>query len=117
VGSSPTGTTNLSGETYDILRIWHRVAVVNDYQNTYAFLNFFKSGEHTDFVACEVSGDKPDRQEKDDVIGIHVNYKPVAKVKSRAEAIKVLDALMSECPKECRKEFEQYKEILYRSLK
>jgi hypothetical protein len=90
--------------------------VVNDYKNTYAFLNFFQGGEMMDFVACEVSGPK-DHQEADDVIGIHVNYKPIALVKSKAEAIKILDKLLTECPKECKKDFEAYKEILYKSLR
>jgi hypothetical protein len=76
-------------------------------------LSFFKSGEHEDFVACKVGGDHKGYQEKDDVIGIHLNFNKVALVKSKAEARSILDKLIKDCPKECSKLFEQYKHLLY----
>jgi hypothetical protein len=92
------------------------LAVNNDFNNTYAYINFFRSGEHIDFVVCKVSGDHKGYQEKDDVIGIHLNFNKVALVKSKEEARSILDRLIENCPKECKKEFEQYKHTLYESI-
>jgi hypothetical protein len=92
------------------------LAVRNDFKNTYAYLNFFKSGEHEDFVACATGGEHKGYQEKDDVIGIFVNFNEVALVKSKAEARKILDKLIKDCPKEAKSNFEQYKQTLFECL-
>ena len=112
-----TGTNFLKERLYDkLLRIWYRVCVINDFTETRSFISFFKSGEHEDFVACEVGGEHKGYQEKDDGIHIFLNFNKIALVKSKAEAKKILDKLYKECPKEAKKDYEQYKDILYKSL-
>jgi hypothetical protein len=69
-----------------------------------------------DFEACAVSGPKDSRQNPSDGIGIYLNYKQVAFVKSRAEALKILEKLIVECPAAARADFERYRPILLKSL-
>jgi hypothetical protein len=68
-------------------------------------------------VAYAGSSSGPNGGESAHSIGIYKNYKTVAIVTSKADAIKELDKLFSECPNEAKKDYEQYKELLYRSLK
>lgn len=55
-------------------------------------------------------------QESKDGIYIFLNFNQVAVVKSKAEAIAVLNRLVLQAPDEAKKELEEYGEYLYRSL-
>jgi uncharacterized protein with von Willebrand factor type A (vWA) domain len=71
----------------------------------------------TDFVAFAGDSSGPNDGETSQSIGLYKNYKTVAIVNSKADAVKELDKLIEECPGEAKKDYEQYKELLYRSLK
>jgi hypothetical protein len=92
------------------------VAVDNDFQNAYSYCDFKKFGPVEDFEACAVSGPKESRQNPTDGIGIYLNYKQVAFVKSRAEALNILEKLISDCPAAARTDFERYRSVLLKSL-
>lgn len=94
-----------------------RVAVNNNFRKYYAYLDYKKLGVVTDFVAFAGDSSGPNEGESEHTIGIYKNYKTVAIVNSKTEAVKELDALIKACPNEAKKDYEQYKEILYRSLK
>jgi hypothetical protein len=94
-----------------------RVAINNNFRKRYAYLDFKKLGIVTDFVAFAGDSSGPNEGEPTASIGIYENYKTVAIVNSKADAIKELDKLIAKCPGEAKKDYEQYKEILYRSLK
>lgn len=94
-----------------------RVAINNNFRKTYAYLDFKKLGMVTDFVAFAGDSSGPNDEETTASIGIYHNYKTVAIVNSKAEAMKELDKLIATCPNEAKKDYEQYKEVLYRSLK
>ena len=68
------------------------------------------------FEACEVCGPRETRQKPDDGIGIYFNYERVAFVRSRAEAFNILEKLILACPSEARKDFETYRNLLFRSI-
>ena len=97
---------------------WHyRIAINNNFRKKYAYLDYKKLGIVTDFVAFAGDSSGQNEDESEHTIGIYKNYKTVAIVNSKAEAVKELDRLISECPNEAKKDYEQYKELLYRSLK
>lgn len=98
-------------------RFRYRVAINNNFRKEYAYLDFKKFGVVTDFVAFAGGSSGPNDGESSSSIGIYKNYKTVAIVNSKAEAIKVLEKLVSECPAEGKKDYEAHKEVLFRSLK
>jgi hypothetical protein len=70
-----------------------------------------------DFEACFVGGSKPERAMPDDGIGVFLNWKRLEVSKYRANAIYLIEDLISKAPAEARKEFELYKDVLMRGLK
>lgn len=98
------------------IRWRYRIAVDNDFQNAYSYCDFKKFGPVEDFEACAVSGPLPARQDPSDAIGIYLNYKQVTLVKSKAEALKILEKLISDCPAAARADFERYRSVLLKSL-
>lgn len=102
---------------YDqLLRLRYRVAVDNEFQNSFAYLDFKKFGDIEDFEALEVKGETK-RQDPTDAIGIYLNFKQVALVKNKAEALKVVEKLIREAPPAAQKDFLNYSEILIKRLK
>jgi hypothetical protein len=98
-------------------RFRYRIAINNNFRGKYSYLDFKKFGVVTDFVAFAGTSSGPNDGETPNSIGIYKNYNMVEVVNSKAEAIKILDKLISECPAEGKKDYEQNKEILFRSLK
>lgn len=98
-------------------RFRYRVAINNNFKKAYAYMDFKKFGVVTDFTAFAGTSTGPNEGETMNCIGIYSNYNKVAIVSTKVEAKKVLDKLISDCPQEGRKDYEAYKEILFRSLK
>jgi len=67
--------------------------------------------------AFEIGGQHRGYQVKDDAIHIFLNFKKVAVVKSRSEAVSALKKLILNCPPESKSDFEEYKEILFRQMR
>ena len=95
----------------------YRVAVLNDFRNTYAFIDFKKFGPVTHLEVCEVKGPMPERVASDDGIGIFVNWKRLVVVQDRASALYLLEDLIVKAPEGARKDFELYGDTLRRSLR
>jgi hypothetical protein len=98
-------------------RFRYRIAINNNFRGEYSYLDFKKFGVVTDFVAFAGTSSGANDGETPQSIGIYKNFNTVAIVNSKAEAIKILEKLISECPNEGKKDYEQHKEILFRSLK
>lgn len=98
-------------------RFRYRVAVNNNFKQRYAYLDFKKFGVVTDFVAFAGNSSGPNEEETTNGIGIYLNYKLIGFVASKAEATKIVERLINECPIEGKKDYEQYKDLLFRSLK
>jgi hypothetical protein len=98
-------------------RFRYRIAINNNFRGEYSYLDFKKFGVVTDFTAFTGTSSGPNEGETPQSIGIYRNYKLVAIVYSKSEAIVVLEKIIGECPQDGKKDYEQYKEILFRSLK
>ena len=66
--------------------------------------------------AWEISNNHKGYQVREDAIHIFLNFKKVAVIRSRGEATSFLNKLIDNCPFECKKDFEEYKEILFRHI-
>lgn len=92
------------------------MAVVNDIRNVTAFIDFKKFGEVEYVDICQTKEQK-DKISNNDGIGIFLNFDKILFTKTKLNAINELNRLINECPNEAKKDFEKYKEILFRSLK
>lgn len=97
-------------------RFRYRVAVNNNFRKLYAYLDFKQFGPVSDFVAFAGTSSGPNEGESLQSIGIYLNYKLVAVVKSKVGARVLIEKLVSECPPEARKDYEAYKGTLLKSL-
>lgn len=90
----------------------YRVAIDNDFRNVYAYLDYKSMGQMTLFEACEISS----TPEGNAGIEVFLSYKRTVFVQSKKEARLELKRLISDCPIDAKKDYEQYKELLFRSL-
>lgn len=105
------------GETYDNIVLRYRIGIINDFKATTTVVDFQKWGIMTQLDAFEIGGQHRGYQESADAIWIFLNFKKVAVVKSKAEAIGILNKLIQGCPSESKSDFEEYKEILFRNMR
>jgi hypothetical protein len=82
----------------------------------FAFVDFQKYGITEILGAGETKSPHKGYQESSDGIYIFQNFQQVAVVKSRSEAATLLRKLITACPPEARKDFEQFGEYLFRSI-
>lgn len=95
----------------------YRVGVINDFHETTTVVDFQKYGQMQILDAFRVGGQHRGYQVKEDAIHIFLNFKKVATVKSRSEAVSILTKLIASCPKESLSDFEEFKEILFRDMR
>lgn len=98
-------------------RFRYRIAINNNFRSAYAFLDYKKFGVVTDFTAFAGNSSGPNEGETKNSIGLYRNFQCVAVVRSKQDAVSVLEKLIAECPVEGKRDYEQYKEVLFRSLK
>lgn len=98
-------------------RFRYRIAVNNNFRGLYAYLDFKQFGIVTDFVAFSGTSSGPNEGESPQSIGIYLNYKCIGIVKSKAGARVLLEKLILEAPVEARKDFEDYKDKLFKVLR
>ena len=79
-------------------------------------MDFQKWGLTEILGAGETQSPHKGYQESKDGIYIFLNFDQVAVVKSKAEAVSILNRLVLQAPVEAKKELEEYKEYLFRSL-
>ena len=96
----------------------YRIGIINDFKDTTTVVDYQKYGIMQSLQAWEVGGNNHrGYQLKEDAIWIFCNFQKVAVVKSRSEAVSVLNKLIANCPQEAKKDFEEYKEILYKHVR
>lgn len=103
--------------TYDNVVLRYRIGIINDFKATTTVVDFQKWGIMTQLDAFEIGGQHRGYQNREDTIWIFLNFKKVAVVKSKSEAVGVLNKLIQDCPPESKSDFEEYKEILFRYMR
>jgi hypothetical protein len=99
-----------------IERFRYRVAVNNNFKQLYAYLDYKQFGVVSDFVAFSGNSSGPNEGETLQCIGVYLNYKCAGILKSKAEALALIEKLISLAPLEARKDYEAYKGILLNTL-
>ena len=67
----------------------------------------------TSLQAFEIREAHRGYQLKEDAIHIFLNFEKVVVARSKTEAVSTLDKLIQNCPLEAKKDFEDFKDILY----
>jgi len=90
--------------------------MVNTYRDTRAFLEYHEYGDKAQmkiFNASESSGvNKNDAGE----IVIFFNYKEVGRFKAKRDAVTLLLSLINDAPRGAIKDFNEYKDMIFRSV-
>ena len=71
----------------------YRIGVINDFRDSYAFIEYKEYGTLKIFDACRTSG--VDRKE-DGSVAVFLNFKKVGQFKSKSEAVSLLKKLLAE---------------------
>jgi hypothetical protein len=76
----------------------YRIGVINDFKNTYAFIDYQNYGTLHIWDGCATSGVHKGYQLADDHIYIFLNFKQIKKTKSYSEAEETIIHLLREAP-------------------
>lgn len=101
---------------YDNVLVRYRVGVINDFNNTRSFMDYQQFGIMYCFAACSVGTEHRGYQVKDDAIYVFLNFKKVGIFKSRSEALALVQKLIDDCPKQCKKDFITYGDTITKNL-
>lgn len=99
-----------------LLKFRYRIAVNNNFRQLYCYLDFKQFGSVTDFTAFSGISSGPNERETSQCIGIYLNYKLICITKSKDEARVTIEKLIFECPNEAKKDYEQYKGLLFKVI-
>ena len=88
----------------------YRIGVINDFRDSFAFIDYKEYGTLKIFDACRTSG--VDRKE-DGSIAVFLNFKKVGQFKSKSEAVSLLKKLLAEAPCSF---FDENKDVLLSDL-
>lgn len=95
----------------------YRIGIINDFKATTTVVDYQKWGIMTQLDAFEVGGQHRGYQESADGIWIFLNFERVAMVKSKTEAVSILNKLVQNCPREFLSDLEKEKEILFKHVR
>lgn len=95
----------------------YRIGIINDFKETTTVVDFQKYGIVEILDVFQVGGQHRGYQVKEDAIHIFLNFKKVAVVKSRSEAVSTIRKLIQDCPSEAKSTFEEHEEILFRDVR
>lgn len=76
----------------------YRIAVLNEFRNNYAFVDFKKFGEMRHWTAGWTAWPHRGYVTKDDRICVFLNYEQLVKTTAKEEALKKVKELIAECP-------------------
>ena len=96
--------------------MFYRICVVNDFNNTEAFIWVQKYGKLIITDCSIVSGPHRGYQKSEDKIDIHVNFNKIAELKYKGDARARIRNLINKAPRELIKEFRTYEDYLFRAL-
>jgi hypothetical protein len=88
----------------------YRIGVINDFRDSFSFIDYKVYGELKIFDACRVAG--VDRKE-DGSISVFLNFKKVGEFKSKSEAVSKLRELLGNAPCSF---FDENKDVLLKDL-
>lgn len=97
----------------------YRISIYNDFNNTRAYLEYNTYGNgHLEIFNCSVSsGVHRGYQLNTDHIEVYFNHKEVGVFKDKQSAKGLVAKLISECPRECKKDFDAHTEEILEVLK
>jgi hypothetical protein len=87
--------------------------VINDFQSSFAFVDYKRYGEYKVFDACIVKSGKPNHSGD---IGVFLNFKMVGRFKTKLQARAFIEKLIRECPAEARDFFAANQSVLLDTL-
>ena len=96
----------------DDLVIKYRIGIIDDFRNTFSFIDGKLYGENYFFSAGKFGG-KKGYQKFDDAIHVFLNFKKIGVFKIREDANKAIKKLIDDCPKQFKSDFEQQREYLF----
>ena len=88
----------------------YRIGVINDFRDSFAFIDYREYGTLKIFDACRTAG--VDRKE-DGSIAVFLNFKKVGEFKSKSEAVSELKRLLADAPDNF---FDENKDVLLKDL-
>lgn len=96
--------------------IIYRIGIINDFRETFAFVDYKKFGVVEYLQAFFVLGDHKGFVEKEDRIHIFLNYKKQIATVDSKEAGAVLANLICSCPAEMAGYLAGTQDVLYRAM-
>lgn len=94
------------------ISILYRIAIINDFRSTFACIDYKNFGATMTLGAWLHEPSVKHRQHPSDDIGIFLNYNQIKRTKNKAEAIKIINELLEDAPKEV----IQQADYLFRAL-
>ena len=84
--------------------------VINDFNSENGCIEFhsYGNGRMEIFTSFKTKSKHRGFQLKEDCIDIFLNYKKVASIKNKEETKKILTDVLNNCPKECKRDFEEW---------
>lgn len=76
----------------------YRIGVIDDFKNSYSFIQVQQYGDLKIWDGSNSSGPKPTYQKSDDAIWVFLNFKKVQTFHSRSAAVELIRRLIVESP-------------------
>lgn len=121
-GANPSKAAKFIKEIrYEINLVYCRIGVINDFNNTTAFVWVQLFGDKATkwmmSTDCSItSGPHKGYQDREDGIWIFLDFKKVAVFKNKGEAKARIEKLIDKAPRELKKEIETFQDYLFRAL-
>lgn len=96
--------------------ILYRIAVLNEFRNEFAYIDFKKFGVTKAYGAFWTSWPRKGYTDKEDRICVFLNFEQVCKTTARVDAEAALEELLAKAPPEMRGFIEDEKYKLYRAI-
>ena len=89
------------------------MGVLNDFRDSFSFIDYKVYGELEIFDACIISGEEWDHSGD---IGVFLNFELVGRFKVKSEAVSMLKKLISEAPRDAQAFFTENMDVLLKNL-
>ena len=96
--------------------IRYRIGIINDFKSVFAYVDYKKFGIVEILDACAITTEHRGYNITKDSIGVFLNYKLVGETKSKAEALKMVEALIEKAPLEAKRDLTEQKYYLTDAL-
>jgi hypothetical protein len=80
------------------MNINYRIGIIDDFNNSFSYVEYKKYGEMEIYNACKTSCPHKGYQDREDAIHIFINFKKIGVFKIRTEANSTINRLIKESP-------------------